>query len=105
MTSFRRYEILLPIRYNDGALVEPEKIDLVVEELSDHFGGITFQPDHLRGVWFHEGQRFDEANVRIVVDVEDTAESTDFFVKYKQLLKERFRQIDLWITSHEIRIT
>ena len=33
--SFRRYEILLPTRYNDGAPVEAEKFDLVIEELSD----------------------------------------------------------------------
>ena len=27
------------------------------------------------------------------------------FLRFKQTLKERFRQIDLWIVSHEIRIT
>ena len=48
--SFRRYEILLPARYNDGAPVEAEKFDLVIEELSNHFGGITFHPEHLRGM-------------------------------------------------------
>lgn len=93
--SFRRYEILLPIRYNDGALVEAEKFDLVIEELSDRFGGVTFQPEHLRGVWLHEGQKFDEANVRVVVDVEDSPEAAEFFGRYKKLLKERFRQIDI----------
>ena len=28
-----------------------------------------------------------------------------FFVQLKQTLKERFRQIDIWIISYEIRIT
>src|SRR6267142_1261784 len=32
--SFRRYEILLPTRYNDGAPVEAEKFHLVIEELA-----------------------------------------------------------------------
>src|SRR5438128_1872282 len=105
MMSFRRYEILLPTRYNDGTPVQAEKIDLVLDELSDHFGGITFHPEHLRGVWLHEGQRFEESNVRFVVDVEDTPATADFFTRYKQILKERFRQIDLWIISYEIRIT
>ena len=103
--SFRRYEILLPTRYNDGTLVEAERIDLVLEELGDRFGGITFYPEDLRGVWLHEGQRFEESNVRLVVDVEDSPATAAFFVDYKQKLKERFRQIDLWIVSYEIRIT
>ena len=103
--SFRRYEILLPTRYNNGAPVEAEKIDLVVQELSQCFGGITFHPELLRGVWLHQDQRFEENNVRLVVDVEDSPDTADFFFRYKQTLKERFRQIDLWITSHEIRIT
>ena len=65
--SFRRYEILLPTRYNDGAPVEAERIDLVLEELSDRFGGITFHPEQLRGAWLHHGERFEENNVRLVV--------------------------------------
>src|ERR1051325_7865019 len=103
--SFRRYEILLPTRYNDGSQVEDEKIDLVVEELSEEFGGVTLHPEQLRGVWFHQGQRFEEANVRVVLDAEDTSRASDFFVRYKQILKQRFRQTDLWIVSYEVRIT
>src|SRR6266704_4796782 len=105
MMSFRRYEILLPTRYNDGTPVEDEKLDLVIEELSKEFGGLTFYPEHLRGLWIHEGQRFAEASVRLVLDVEDTLQAADFFSRYKGILKERFRQIDLWIVSYEIRIT
>src|SRR2546421_11195749 len=103
--SLRRYEILLPTRYNDGSPVEDEKIDLVAEELSKEFGGVTLHPEHLRGLWLHQGQRFEDANVRIVVDVEDTEQASHFFVRYKQTLKDRFRQIDLWIVSYEIRVT
>lgn len=103
--SFRRYEILLPTRYNDGTPVEGEKVDLVIEELSERFGGVTFRPEPLRGVWLHQGQRFDEINVCLIVDVADSPATSEFFNSYKQTLKERFRQIDLWITSYEIRIT
>ncbi len=102
--SFIRYEILLPTRYNDGTPVEPDKFDDVLQEIAERFGGVTFFPETLRGVWLHQGQRFEENNVRLVVDVEDTVENADFFVNYKQTLKERFRQIDLWIVSCRIRI-
>jgi hypothetical protein len=119
--SFRRYEILLPTRYNDGAPVEAEKFDLVIEELSNRFGGITFHPEHLRGVWFHQGQKFEEANVRVVVDVEDSAEATDFSPatsRYSKsvfdrstfgLYRKRFASLDIWTllarTSNDLKLT
>ena len=103
--SFRRYEIILPTRYNDGTSVEPEKFQSTHEDFVSQFGALTYQPEGVRGIWTHQGQRFEESNIRIFVDVEDTQENADFFTRYKQILKERFRQIDIWIVSHEIRIT
>jgi hypothetical protein len=37
-----RFEILLPLNYNNGAEIEPEKFDVTAEELSDHFGPKAF---------------------------------------------------------------
>jgi len=31
-------------------------------------------------------------------------EADNFFRDYKQVLKQRFEQIDVWISSHEIHI-
>jgi hypothetical protein len=103
--SFRRYEILLPTRYNDGTPVESEKFRLTCEDIVNQFGAVTFQPEVLQGAWLHQNQRFEESNVRVFVDVEDTPETAAFFVRFKATLKERFRQIDVWIVSYEIRIT
>ena len=100
--SFRRYEILLPSRYNDGTTVPPEKIDAVVQELADRFGGLSFHPETLRGIWLHQGERFEEGNVRLVVDVEDTKANARFFADYKETLKTSFHQIDIWIVSYRI---
>jgi hypothetical protein len=67
--SFRRYEVILPTRYNDGAPVEPEKFQVTYEEVISEFGAVTWQPETLKGIWTHAGQRFEEANVRFFVDV------------------------------------
>jgi hypothetical protein len=75
--SRRRYEILLPIRYNDGSLVEPEKFFQAQEELVRAFGALTTSPELLRGVWVHEGQRFEDENLRMVIDVEATRENRE----------------------------
>jgi len=103
--SFRRYEIILPTRYNDGSPVEEEHYLWAGEELADRFGAYTFEPQPLRGVWIHQGARYQENNLRVFVDVEDTPENAEFFNRFKEALKRRFRQIDIWIVSYEIRIT
>jgi hypothetical protein len=103
--SFRRYEIILPTRHNDGTPVEQSLYLVTNHDLARQFGAASFLPETLRGVWIHQGRRYEEENVRLFVDVEDTPENAAFFTRYKQTLKERFGQIDIWIVSYEIRIT
>jgi len=95
----------LPTTYNDGTPVEAEKFRATYEDLVVEFGALTYQPEALHGVWTHQGVRFEESNVRLFIDVEDTPATSAFFSRYKQLLTERFRQIDIWIVSYEIRVT
>ena len=102
--SFRRYEITLPTRYNDGTPVEPEKYLITRREIAARFGALTFLPQPIYGEWTHQETRYEDANVRIVVDVEDTTAAGDFFAQLKPKLKERFQQLEIWIVSYEIRI-
>ena len=102
--SRRRYEILLPTRYNDGTLVEPEKFFETQEELVAAFGALTTSPELLRGIWMQNGQRFEDHHIRLLIDVDATPENRAFFREFKQKLKTQFRQIDLWIISYEIEV-
>ena len=56
----RRYEIYLPLLYNDGTPIEPEKFDQVERELVEQFGGVTTVQRQfpLRGVWRGERQTY-----------------------------------------------
>ena len=101
--SFRRYEITLPTRYNDGRPVEPEKFLLTRREIGARLGALTFIPQPVQGEWTHQQTHYDEVNVRIVVDVEDTDENAVFFRDLKEHLKQRFEQIEIWIVSYEIQ--
>src|SRR5687768_11130865 len=103
--SFRRYEITLPTRYNDGRPIEPQKLLLTRREIAGRFGALTFIPQPVHGEWTHEGVRYDDVNIRIVVDAEDTPATAAFFTQLKETLKSRFQQLDIWIVSYEIRIT
>ena len=102
--SFRRYEILLPIRHNDATPVGEEVFAETRRDLVQAFGAVTWHPDRLHGVWSHGGQVFEDMNVKVVVDVEDTAETQDFFRRFKQTIKTRFHQIDIWMISYEIQV-
>jgi hypothetical protein len=42
--------------------------------------------------------------IRIVIDTEPSDDIDEYFKQYKELLKERFKQIDIWITRHEIDV-
>jgi hypothetical protein len=36
--------------------------------------------------------------------VPDTAENRQFFVEFKELLKQRFQQIDIWMTTYPLDV-
>ena len=72
---FIRYEILLPLKYNDGTPIEPEKFQQTKEELLERFQGLTIDPGTIQGHWVYQGEQFEDELIRLVVDVEDTPET------------------------------
>jgi hypothetical protein len=100
--SLKRYEILLPLRYNDGSPIEPEKFEQTRRELIAQFQGATFDPQPVRGFWVQQGTEYADLLVRVILDVEDTPEVHSFFNQFKETLKQRFRQIEIWISYHDI---
>ncbi len=103
--SFRRYEILLPTKYNDSSPVERRKYLQTYREIAVQFGGVGFHGGVTHGRWIHEGKTYEESHRKVNVDVEDTPETEAFFVDLKQVLKARFCQLDIGIVSFAIRIT
>ncbi|MGH7594797.1 MAG: hypothetical protein ACREOI_00505 [bacterium] len=53
----KKYEIYLPIKYNDGTDIELEKFRQVKLTLSALFGGLTMSPmaAPFEGTWIHQG--------------------------------------------------
>ena len=99
-----RYEILLPLRYNDGRAIEPAKFDQTNLELIERFSATTTDLTLALGTWLYGGTVFEDRLLRIIIDVPASDPADDFFRNYKQIMKTRFQQIDIWITSHEINI-
>jgi hypothetical protein len=91
------------LTYNDGTLIEAAKFDETAEELAEHFGGVTQDTVRITGTWKYGGTRFRDDLLRMRIDTTD-ATATAFFQAQKAIWKERFQQLDIWITAHEIEI-
>lgn len=102
--KLRRYEILLPLLYNNGTKIEKEKFLLTNEDLLNKFGATTTDSTRIVGRWLYQNQLFEDRLIRIVVDVPAEENHEGFFKQYKEILKERFQQLDIWITSYEIDV-
>ena len=100
----RRYEILLPLRFNDGTPVPDELVGEAIVLLRDRFGAASFETQTIRGVWQHEGQAYKDDLMRLFADVPDTSENRQWFLQFKERLKRDFQQIDIWMITHPIEV-
>ena len=102
--TFRRFEILLPLRFNDGSPVSDELVVDTLLELRQQFGAVSSETQTIRGVWQHQGQVYRDDLIRVFVDARDIPEVREFFAAFKQTLKNRFQQLDIWITAYQIEV-
>ena len=102
MSSLRHYEILLPLKFNDGQPVPWEIVGDTLKELRQRFGAVSFESQTIVGIWQFQGIEYRDELVRVFVDVEEEPENREFFKTYKEQLKSRFRQHEIWMTAHSI---
>jgi hypothetical protein len=55
-SAFRRFEILLPLAFNDGRPVPNELIAETLLELEQRFGAVSSETQTIQGMWQHQGQ-------------------------------------------------
>ena len=99
---FRRYEMLLPLRFNDGQPVPDERIAATLIELRERFGAVSCETQTIQGQWQHREHVFRDDLVRVFVDVSDDEDKRRFFADFKEQLKRRFQQIDIWMTTYPL---
>ena len=99
-----RFEILLPLFYNDGRPIEEQKFFYTDRELVAFFGASTSDTVEVRGQWTYQGTTYADQLVRLRVDVEDLPENWTAMRGLKETLKVRFEQLDIWITAHHIEL-
>ena len=82
-SNWRRFEVLLPLQFNDGREVPPEWLAEAVFEIADHFGAASYETQKVEGHWRQGGVLYRDDLVKIVVDVTDTSESRQWLKDFK----------------------
>lgn len=102
--TLRRFELLLPLRFNDGQLVPDALVADALFELEQRFGAVSCETQTIRGLWHDQGQTYRDDLVRIFVDVQDVPETREYFIEFKERMKTQFQQIDIWLATYPIEI-
>src|SRR5438876_8482738 len=99
-----RFEILLPLFYNDGRPIEREKFLQTDDELVQAFGATSTDTIVVRGRWVYQSAVYHDQLIRVRLDIEDNQENWQTVRVIKEVLKARFEQQEIWITAHRIDV-
>jgi hypothetical protein len=70
--KWRWFEILFPLRFNDGSDVPAELLGEAVSELFEYFGAASFETQQIEGHWRHAGVVYRDTLAKLVIDALDT---------------------------------
>lgn len=102
--SWRRYEILLPLQFNDGREIPTEWLGEANMEIVNQFGAASFETQKVQGQWRH-GATLDRDNlVRLVVDIPESEENRRWMKAFQLRWQTRLGQEQLWMISHPIEV-
>jgi hypothetical protein len=96
--------MLLPLRFNDRRPIPEELIVDTLLELEERFGAVSCESQRTQGHWRHESESFRDELIRVYVDVPDLTAHREFFARFKEQLKARFQQIEIWMTTYPLEV-
>lgn len=102
--KLRRFEILLPLQFNDGRDVPGEWLAEAVLEIVEQFGAASYETQKVEGHWRYQGVLYRDNLVKIVIDASDEEENRVWMRGYKERWKQKLEQLDLWLISYTIDI-
>ncbi len=79
----RRFEVLLPLRFNDGRDIPDELLGEAVNEVVGQFGAVSFHRQAIEGQWQHGGTLYRDDLACIVVDVADSVKNRKWMKAFK----------------------
>jgi hypothetical protein len=98
----QQFSVKLPLRFNDGNDIPAEWLEEAKLELADLFGGVSYVEGG--GLWKHEGMVFSDTWIWIMVEAPDLDWNERLMKQFKKRWGPRLGQIDLRVTSQEVKI-
>ena len=103
-SKLRRFEILLPLQFNDGRDVPSDWLAEAVLEIVAYFDAASYETQKVEGHWRHQGVLYRDNLVKIVVDAPDEEANREWMREYKKRWKQKLEQLDLWLVSYTIDV-
>jgi len=103
-SKWRRFEVLLPLRFNDGRDVPEEWVAEPVLEIVEHFGAASYETQRVEGHWRDGAVLYKDNLVRLFVDVPDSDRNRKWMKQFKNRWKVRLEQLELWMVSYPVQV-
>lgn len=103
-SKWRRFEVLLPLQFNDGRDVPGEWLAEAVLEVVQRFGAASYETQKVEGHWRHGSVVYRDNLVRLIVDVPDSTKNRQWMRRFKSRWKKRLEQNELWVVSYRIEV-
>jgi hypothetical protein len=103
-SKWRRFEVLLPLQFNDGSDVPAELLAEAVLEIVDHFGAASYETQKVEGHWRHGGVIVRDNLVKIVLDTPDSQTNRRWMRQYKDRWRSKLKQTELWMVSYAVEV-
>jgi hypothetical protein len=103
-SNWRRFEVMLPLRFNDGREVPGEWLAEAVLEVVEKFGAASYETQKVEGHWRQGAVTYRDELVRVVVDVPDSEDNRGWVREFKARWKAKLEQLELWVVSYQIDV-
>jgi hypothetical protein len=98
----KEYDLFVPLYYNDGSPIGPDKLRSIQGLLLEHFNGLLTFPQPKQGFWKFGNMTYRDEIVIYRVISQDVAASRKFLSGLKERLKAELRQQELLIIERDI---
>ncbi len=103
-SKWRRFEVLLPLQFNDQREVPADWLAEAALEIVDRFGAVSYETQKVEGHWRQGGVLYRDNLVKVVVDVPDAAGNREWMREFKDRWRARLEQLELWMVSYRVEV-
>jgi hypothetical protein len=103
-SKWRRFEVLLPLQFNDGRDVPSEWLAEAVLQVVDRSGAASYETQRVEGRWRQGCVLYRDTLVKLVVDLSDTGKNRAWMKQFKSRWRQRLDQVELWMVSYQVDV-